>query len=218
MWSVRLLIVIGLALGFSTGGCKKKPSAKPPSDQKVSVKDLPPIVITRERALVFTYRVGRDFRTVNTVDEIPLGARNWVRVQDPTVKTPGSNLVYVADLRQADKQGWFPYRILPRSAFTRGTPVPDGKPSTSAMAVGSVVLYSRPGCGACDSARAYLTRRGVLLTEKNVQADPAAARELAAKAAQKGFSTGVVPIIDVNGEIVVGLDVRKLESLLRRKI
>lgn len=80
------------------------------------------------------------------------------------------------------------------------------------------MLYSRPGCGACEAARAYLRQRGIPFVEKNVQSDPAAARELAAKAARKGVPSNVVPILDVNGELVVGLDTRKLERLLRRQI
>ncbi|MFH2011062.1 MAG: glutaredoxin domain-containing protein, partial [bacterium] len=159
--------------------------------------------------------------TVTSMDEIPLGARGWVRVQDPAVKQPISQYVYVADLRHADKQGRFPYRVLTRERFQKGAALPEaGTPSGMGQVagVGRVVLYSRPGCGACDSARAYLTQRGVKFEEKNVQADESAAKELAAMAAKKGFPTGVVPVIEVHGEIVVGLDVRKLERLLRRRI
>ena len=81
-----------------------------------------------------------------------------------------------------------------------------------------MVLYSRPGCSACDSARAYLKQQGIPFVEKNVQADPAAARELAEKARKKGVPSNVVPVLDVNGELVVGLDTQKLDRLLRRQI
>jgi glutaredoxin len=80
------------------------------------------------------------------------------------------------------------------------------------------VLYTRPGCGACDAARKYLSEKGVPFLEKNVATDAAAAQELAAKADAKGLPKNVVPVIDVHGELIVGLDLQKLESLLRRQI
>lgn len=216
------LILVGMMAAPAVGGCRKKATDGPAARKKGQSKTLPPISITRQRSLVFTFRQGGAFRTVASMDEIPVGSRGWVRVQDPQVRNVGSQLVYVADLRKANDKGAFPYRILGRQQFLSGSALPGGGKAgmgmTAVASVGKIVLYSRPGCGACDSVRAYLKQRGVSFEEKNIRADAAAAAELKAKAAAKGFPSGVVPVIDVNGEIVVGFDVRKLESLLRRRV
>ncbi len=225
------LVVIGLMGCLAMGGCRSKAKDSSPSAKAAGAKTLRPISITRQRSLVFTYRQGGEFQTVASMDKIPLGARGWVRVQDPQVRNVGSRFVYVADLRKANDKGVFPYQVLTRQQFLKGRALPGdgqdqgqgqgtgmGNMGATVAAVGKVVLYSRPGCGACDRVRAYLKQRGVQFEEKNIRADAEAAKELKAKAVRKGFPTGVVPVIDVNGDIVVGFDVRKLESLLRRRV
>ncbi len=216
-----LVVVVALVGLLGLPGCRKKSRDASPSGTTSPEKALKPISVTRQRSLVFTYRQGGEFKTVLSMDKVPLGARGWVRVQDPRVRNVGSRFVYVADLRKANDKGLFPYKVLTRQQFLNGNALPgQGMGSMGAVvaAVGKVVLYSRPGCGACDRVRAYLKQRGVQFEEKNIQADAAAAKELKAKAARKGFPTGVVPVIDVNGDIVVGFDVRKLEGLLRRRV
>jgi glutaredoxin len=217
------LVVFGLMACLGAPGCGKKSRGSSPSDKTAQTRGLTPISITRQRSLVFTYRQSGQFQTVSSMDKIPRVARGWVRVQDPQVRNVGSRFVYVADLRKANDKGVFPYQVLTRKQFLKGRALPGdgdgmGSMGTAVAAVGKVVLYSRPGCGACDRVRAYLKQRGVQFEEKNIAADAGAAKELMAKAARKGFPTGVVPVIDVNGDIVVGFDVRKLESLLRRRV
>lgn len=55
----------------------------------------------------------------------------------------------------------------------------------------------------------WLDEHGIEFIEKNVQEDHAAAEEMIEKSGQVG-----VPVIDVNGEIVVGFNVSKLKKLL----
>ncbi len=213
----------GLLLFGALSGCSKQSRANnEPTGARL--RSLPPIEITRNRGLVFTYRLGTAFNTVQSIDDVPAPARSWVRVQDPDRPAVSTDLVYVADLRKADAKGRFPYSVMTRKAFETGRPAPGastGPPRASpgmAPTVGTVILYSRPGCSACEATRIYLKQRGIPFVEKNVQSDPAAARELARKAAAKGVPTNVVPVIDVNGELVVGFDTKKLEALLRRQI
>jgi len=206
-------------------GCSRDEDEAKPDPGGDEAQRLPSIEITRDRALVFTYRLGTELETVQSIDEIPESARAWVRVQDPKQPATATDKVYVADLRKPDEKGRYPYTVMTRKQFQTGRPAPDAAPGRPragppgmAPDVGTVVLYSRPGCGACDKARAYLERRGIPFVEKNIQADAAAAKELATKAARKGVPANVVPVIDVNGELVVGLDTRKIEALLRRQI
>ena len=64
----------------------------------------------------------------------------------------------------------------------------------------------------------YLQQRRAHFVEKDVSKDPAAKQELARLAQRKGFPAGVVPVIDVHGEVVVGFNRAKLDRLLRRAI
>lgn len=54
----------------------------------------------------------------------------------------------------------------------------------------------------------FLSQKGVEFTEKNVQTDPAARKELM----QKGIMA--VPVVEIGGETIVGFDKDKIEELL----
>jgi glutaredoxin/predicted small lipoprotein YifL len=215
---LALTLVLPVTLGSALAGCGQKGASDKPPKPAVETP-LPPIEITRERPLVFSFREGKGFKTVQSMDEIPAEARGWVRVQDPSQPAIPGERVYVADLRKPDEKGRFPYKVLERSVFASGRALPEGSMGApDATSRDSVVLYSRPACSACDSAREYLKQQGIPFVEKNVQADPAAARELAEKARKKGVPSNMVPVLDVNGELIVGLDTQKLDRLLRRQI
>jgi glutaredoxin-like YruB-family protein len=77
-----------------------------------------------------------------------------------------------------------------------------------------VIVYSTSWCGYCRKAKAWLTKRGVDFVEKDVEKDPAAAEELAQKAAASGVRPQGVPVIDVRGTLVLGFDQRALEAAL----
>ena len=72
----------------------------------------------------------------------------------------------------------------------------------------NVIIYTSSTCGYCVAAKQYLSEKGVSYTEKNIQTDPNARKELM----QKGHMG--VPVIIVDGEEIVGFDRAKLEQLL----
>jgi glutaredoxin 3 len=72
-----------------------------------------------------------------------------------------------------------------------------------------VKLYSAPFCPYCKMARDFLVQHGVKFEEINVQEDPAGALEMIRKSGQTG-----VPVIDVDGRIIVGFDRQKLAEAL----
>lgn len=55
-----------------------------------------------------------------------------------------------------------------------------------------VTLYAIPKCSSCDAARAYLKKRNVAFTEKNVESDPKAQAELKAKSGGLAVPTIIV--------------------------
>ncbi len=71
----------------------------------------------------------------------------------------------------------------------------------------NITIYSTPVCGYCKMAKDYLTSKGIPYTEVDVSRDTAAQQALIAKSGQFG-----VPVIDVDGKIIVGYDKRKLDE------
>jgi glutaredoxin-like YruB-family protein len=72
-----------------------------------------------------------------------------------------------------------------------------------------VVLYSQPGCPPCYAAKQFLTARNISFEYKDVQADPAALRELVR------LNSRSTPTIVVDEEVMIGFDPDRLESLLQ---
>lgn len=79
---------------------------------------------------------------------------------------------------------------------------------------GGVVVYSTSWCGYCRKAKAWLTKKGIAFTERDIEKDPGAAEELAGKAQKAGVKPGGVPVIDARGTLVLGFDEQRLEQLL----
>lgn len=72
-----------------------------------------------------------------------------------------------------------------------------------------VILYSQPGCPPCYAAKQYLAARNIPFEYKDVQADPAALRELVK------LNSHSTPTIVVGEEVMIGFDPDRLESLLK---
>jgi glutaredoxin-like YruB-family protein len=64
-----------------------------------------------------------------------------------------------------------------------------------------VVIYTTPTCPFCTMAKAYLKSLNIQYEEVNVAENPSAAMELVEKSGQMG-----VPVIDIDGQIIVGFD------------
>jgi glutaredoxin-like YruB-family protein len=64
-----------------------------------------------------------------------------------------------------------------------------------------VTVYSAQWCGFCHAVKDYLDKKGVKYTEKDIDTK----REYAEEAVQKSGQTGI-PVLDINGTIIVGFD------------
>jgi glutaredoxin len=152
--------------------------------------------------------------------------------------------VYVADLTRLQNGGKTTAKLVDRDVFESAAqaqlPPGDGSKFTFPKMPGSaaplpaapplagqapraaeakpnrdrIILYGTQWCGACAKARAYFKRRGIAFDDKDVERDPAAAAELAAKAARAGISPDRVPVLDVRGTLLQGFDQERLEALL----
>mgnify|MGYP000860378356 FL=1 len=74
-----------------------------------------------------------------------------------------------------------------------------------------VTVYSTPTCPYCVMAKNYLNERNIPFEDVDVSANPAKAREMIQKSGQRG-----VPVIDIDGNIVIGFDREKIDELIGR--
>lgn len=72
-----------------------------------------------------------------------------------------------------------------------------------------VTIYSADWCAFCHMATQYLDQKGVPYTEKNVEADVKNAVEAVEKSGQRG-----IPVIDIDGQVIIGFDRPKIDAAL----
>lgn len=75
-----------------------------------------------------------------------------------------------------------------------------------------VTVYSADWCGFCHAVKQYLDKLGVKYTEKDVESDPTLAQEAVEKSGQMG-----IPVVDIDGEIIIGFDRPKIDTALKDK-
>jgi glutaredoxin-like YruB-family protein len=75
-----------------------------------------------------------------------------------------------------------------------------------------VKIYTTPSCVFCAMAKEYLKERGVAFEEIDVSKDEKAAMEMIEKSGQMG-----VPVIEIDGQIVIGFDKERIDELLNLK-
>ncbi len=73
----------------------------------------------------------------------------------------------------------------------------------------NVVIYTTPTCGYCKMTKAWFKENNVTYTEQDVTLDEAAQKAMIEKSGQMG-----VPVIDIDGQILVGYQPDKLKQLL----
>ena len=75
-----------------------------------------------------------------------------------------------------------------------------------------VTIYTTPTCVYCRMAKDYFKTNNVEYTELNVATDEAARNAMVEKSGQMG-----VPVIEVDGNIVIGFDQELLADLLKKQ-
>ena len=75
----------------------------------------------------------------------------------------------------------------------------------------TITVYSANWCAFCHAAKDYFDKLGVGYQEKDVDADPQNATESVTKSGQRG-----IPVIDIDGEIIVGFDRPKIDAALAK--
>jgi len=73
----------------------------------------------------------------------------------------------------------------------------------------NIKIYSTPTCPYCHMLKEYLEEKGFEYVDVNVAEDLKAREEMVEKSGQMG-----VPVADFDGEIVVGFNKERVDSLL----
>jgi len=72
-----------------------------------------------------------------------------------------------------------------------------------------VKVYSTPTCPWCSTVKEFLKKNDVEFEDIDVSTDQAAAQEMIEKSGQMG-----VPVVDIDGQIIIGYDEEKIKKAL----
>ncbi|BCX15950.1 MAG: NrdH-redoxin [Candidatus Parcubacteria bacterium] len=72
-----------------------------------------------------------------------------------------------------------------------------------------VKIYTTTYCPYCKMAKEYFTKKNVAFEEYNVENDEKALEEMVRKSGQMG-----VPVIEINGTIIIGFDREAIDEAL----
>lgn len=75
-----------------------------------------------------------------------------------------------------------------------------------------ITIYSADWCAFCHATKDYLDKKGIQYIEKNVEANPKFAQEAVDKSGQMG-----IPVLDVDGTVVIGFDRPRIDAVLKDK-
>jgi glutaredoxin-like YruB-family protein len=75
----------------------------------------------------------------------------------------------------------------------------------------AITLYTTPSCTYCRKAKQYFRENRIRFQEYDVSRDQRRADEMVRKSGQMG-----VPVIDVNGRVIVGFNQPEVERALKR--
>jgi glutaredoxin len=235
--SLHAFVALTTLVAMAAPACRRSAP-----DAPVPARTAPgTLEVLKDGRWLFTYMEAKgDFATTDKPEVIPAQSRAVVRVFDPSNPAQKNNAggeIYVADVNVLLKSGKAQAKPLSREAFETAAmaQLPPGETSplsarpahaanepppapwdAGARPSGTpvVTIYGTSWCGACRAARQYLTERKIPFADKDIEQDPAAARELADKASKMGIPTDRVPVIDVRGRLLLGFDRARIEALL----
>ncbi|MBU3110105.1 glutaredoxin family protein [Clostridium lacusfryxellense] len=73
-----------------------------------------------------------------------------------------------------------------------------------------IKVYSTPSCPWCTITKDYLRSKNFAFEDVDVSKNREAAMEMIKKSGQRG-----VPVIDINGKIIVGFDQARIDKLMK---
>lgn len=227
---VTLLTAL-LACGPEKPPAPDRPAAAAAADPNDPANAAPTIPAEPTDAILSYAGERGTFKDTNKPADVPEDARGLVRVTLLQGPEPPPGRVWAVNLRTPEADGGWKLTTVERALFEElalgqglssqvdglhgASALPPGlEAPPAAPAESEVIVYKTDWCGVCKQLTAYLDRKGVKYVAKDIEKDAAAASELRAKSEEKHLKTGSVPVIDVRGELMVGFDRARLETLL----
>jgi glutaredoxin len=232
-------VVACFALVASLGGagCTKHDDGTAPS----SGEALPELVIRDDTPnVLLTWIDGRGVgHTEVHAKDVPPEGRAMVRVVVSDRDDGTHDRFYVVDLSKPRGDGAYVAKTIARRAWEdelekrRAAYLGEGAPPATApsgAASGApghpppangagkvmVIIYGASWCHPCHEAAAWLKARGVPYVLKDIEADRLADEEMQAKLESVGRRGGSIPVIDVQGQILVGFSEGALANALKK--
>ncbi|MHB8416766.1 MAG: glutaredoxin family protein [Myxococcales bacterium] len=160
----------------------------------------------------------------DSLAKVPAAARKQLLVRDlsrTASELRSDRYLYLADLSGAPPGDGWPTSVVSRYTFEaqddQNLPALGGEGETGDGGTGAgplVTIYGTSWCGACRAAREHFKQRHVPFADKDIEKDPAAARELERKAKRAGLRLGGVPVLEVGGKLMMGFDADAVDRLL----
>ena len=229
--------LILLVLIFSA--CRKEVPSGPPSGSNQAGSML----VENNASWLFTYATpDGQFETTDKAEQVPELSRGVVRAQSPGTAPASETVatdVWVVNGAELVAHGKTEAKRVRREVFEtqalallpagqssiladgpsgQDAGVAEPQPPAADGKTPRVVLYGTSWCGACRTARQYFLSHNIPFVDKDVEKDQVAAAELQAKASRLGISADRVPILDVQGRLLIGFDPRRVQALLQDTI
>ena len=215
-----LLCLVALTLGAA--GCDRatEEGTTPKAPEK-----LPALTVRDDTPdLLFTWidEEGGTHTSVS-IKEIPNKHRELVRV---VAKDSGhGQMFYVADFRTKKADGTYSVTQMPRRSWEKrlaglrhakrgADPQDPSDPHNGAKL--SATIYGAAWCGPCHQAKDYLKKKGVTVTEHDIDKHPRYAAEMKKKLRRVGRGGGSIPVIDIAGTILQGYSPRAIDRAIAK--
>lgn len=231
----KQLLSLGLFLGASlcSAGCKNVDSNGETgvSSRSPNKKNEAPdfSVGPNTKGALFTWVDEKgSFHLTESPNEIPEAARKQVRVVVDGKSVGSPEYVYVADLSEVNNDK-YSLLSMPRSEWEnigkagreqqvfalRPKEEPSAQTQLTDLQVDAIV-YGADWCKPCHLAENYLKSKGARVIKKDIEEDPAAAREMQGVLKSAGLSGSSIPVLNVGGTILRGFSERAIDTALAR--
>ncbi len=230
---MRLWVLIVGLLAVLASGCRQE-ADDGASPSTPTVQELPALELTDDTSdllLTWVDPVG-EFHVVQEISDVPEDRREQVRVVLTTREDGTGNLLYVADLRNKDPDGKYAVKTLTRAQWDEigasrrkarlealkppaSAAPPPGSSATASTGKLRAIVYGADWCKPCHQAKRYLSQRGVAVTEKNIEESNIARKEMQAKLAKINKRGASIPVIDVEGQMLVGFSPSAIDRAIK---
>jgi glutaredoxin len=235
---VVLLFIASVALGAAS--CHRStPDGGGDNGAAPKSSHLPPLKLTdNSKNLLLTWIDKKgDFHVVQKVSDVPSEGRKAVRVVVTDNPDGTGGLVYVANLTKKRPDGTYPVTSMTRAQWndegatrrkqrmeefapsaapppSSAAPLPSAAPGASAHSGLIAIIYGAEWCNPCHEAARYLRERGVKVIHKDIENNEVARKEMEDKLAAAHIHTTSIPVIDIEGRLLVGFSPTAIDRAL----